>query len=261
MRGPNIPLTGALVLALWAGVDRACAQPSWSSSASRATELAPITPRDGLTVAAEGPSVDMPWIVSPPVRGDGGVQALRTVHDEPHFLFRVGAGYAAVRSTGGAPPLQPAPARRWNVEGSALALRHDGGEVYASMERRNWGPGWTGSLILDGASQPVAALGWRRSTPQRSDHPWLQWMGPWSADVFFGRLFGHDDPRRPALIGMRLQVQPFENFQFGLSRALQWGGRGRQESLPSLMRGLLGWDNAGTRGITSDNQPGNQLAG
>jgi hypothetical protein len=261
MRGPNIPLTGALVLALWAGVDRACAQPSWSSSASRATELAPIAPRDGLTVAAEGPSVDMPWIVSPLVRGDGGVQALRTVHDEPHFLFRLGAGYAAVRATGAAPPLQPAPARRWNIEGSALALRHDGGEVYASMERRNWGPGWTGSLILDGASQPVAAFGWRRPTPQRSDHPWLKWMGPWSADVFFGRLFGHVDPRRPALIGMRLQLQPFENFQFGLSRTLQWGGSGRQENLSSLVRGLLGWDNAGTRGITSESQPGNQLAG
>jgi hypothetical protein len=250
MRIPNLLLIGTLGMAS-----------ALSARAQRATELAVTSPPDGITVAAEGPSVDVPWILSPLVRGDGGVQALRTVHDEPHFLFRIGAGYAAVRATGVAPPTQPPPARRWNIEGSALALRHDGGEFYASMERRNWGPGWTGSLILDGAAQPVAALGWRRAKPQTSEHPWLQWLGPWTADVFFGRLFGHADPRRPALIGMRLQLQPFDNFQFGLSRALQWGGSGRQENVPALVRGLLGWDNAGTHGITSRNQPGNQLAG
>lgn len=255
MRFPNLLLMGTLGVA--AGLVPLCAD---GQSTGRSSELAVTAPPDGVTVAVEGPSVDVPWILSPPVRGDGGVQVLRTVHDEPHFLLRLGAGYAAVRATGAAPPLQPPPARRWNLEGSALALRHDGGEFYVSMERRNWGPGWTGSLILDGAAAPVAALGWRRPA-QASEHPWLGWMGPWSADVFFGRLFGHLQPRRPALIGMRLQMQPWPALQLGVSRALQWGGRERQENLPSLLRGLLGWDNAGTRGITSENQPGNQLAG
>ena len=184
MRLPNLLLMGTLGIASGAVPVCACAQ-----QPGRATELAVTAPPDGVTVAAEGPSVDVPWILSPVVRGDGGVQLLHTLHDEPHFLLRLGAGYAAVRATGGAPPFQLPPARRWNIEGSAFAMRHDGGEFYASMERRNWGPGWTGSLILDGASAPVAALGWRRHT-QRSEHPWLQWLGPWSADVFFGRLFG-----------------------------------------------------------------------
>ncbi len=121
-------------------------------------------------------------------------------------------------------------------------------------------PGWTGSLILDGAAPPLAAVGWRRPLPQVSSSPWLQWMGPWMADVFFGRLFGHD-PRLPALIGLRLQLQPFDRLQLGLSRTLQWGGHGRDESFESLMHGLIGWDNVGTRGITADNQPGNQLGG
>jgi hypothetical protein len=231
--------------------------------APRETELAVTSPPDGITLAVEGPGVDMPWIVAPVVRGDGGAQWLHTVSDRPEFMLRLGAGYAAVRLTGGAPPLQfrQAPARRWNLDGSELAMRHDGGEFYASVQRRNWGPGWTGSLILDGAAQPLAAVGWRRPLPRASAHPWLQWMGPWTADLFFGRLFGHEAPRLPALIGMRLQIQPFDNLQLGVSRALQWGGRGRQENLPSLLRGLAGWDNAGTRGITSENQPGNQLAG
>ena len=249
----NLLLIGTFGLA----VSTVCAQPQ----AGRATDLAPIASPDGITIAIEGPSVDVPWIITPLVRGEGGVQLRHTVRDEPQFLLRLGAGYAAARATGVARPFQPPPGRRWNIEGSALAWRHGGGEFYASMERRQWGPGWTGSLILDAAAPPLAAVGWRREPSQASTHPWLRWMGPWSADVFFGRLFGHPEPTRPALIGMRLQVQPFHNLQLGLSRTLQWGGGGRQENLPSLLRGLIGWDNAGTHGITTENQPGNQLGG
>ena len=229
--------------------------------ASRGTELAITSPPDGITFAAGGPSVDTPWIISPVVRGTSGAQWLQTVYDQRDYLVRLGAGWADVQSTGTAPPFQAPPSRRWNLDGSELAWRVDGGEWYASMQRRNWGPGWTGSLILDGAAQPVPALGWRRPLPQTSTNPWLSWMGPWTADVFFGRLFGHDEPERPALIGMRLQMQPFDILQLGFSRALQWGGHGREEDLKTLLRGLMGFDNAGGHGVTAEDQPGNQLAG
>jgi hypothetical protein len=231
--------------------------------ASRSTELAVTSPRDGVTLAIEGPSVDVPWVLSPVVRGSGGVQALYTLADETKYLVRLGAGWAHVERTGVAAPFQfqEPPERRWNLDGTEFAWRQRVGEWYASIQRRNWGPGWTGSLILDGAAQPLAAVGWRRPQPRASGNPWVSWMGPWSADIFIGRLFGHDEPRHPSLIGMRLQLQPFERFEFGLSRALQWGGEGREESARSLLRAVAGLDNAGTHGITSDNQPGNQLAG
>ena len=86
-------------------------------------------------------------------------------------------------------------------------------------------------------------------------------MGPWTADVFIGQLAGHDQPERPALIGLRLQMQPFDSLQLGLSRTLQWGGRERAEDFKTLLRGLLGRDNVGTSGVTAENQPGNQLGG
>jgi hypothetical protein len=231
--------------------------------ASRGTELAVTSLPDGIIVAADGPGVDVPWILSPLVRGSGGVQGVLTVLDQPEALVRLGAGWANARLTGTAPPFQfqEPPARRWNLDGTELAWRVDGGEFYASVQRRNWGPGWTGSLILDGAAQPLAAVGWRRPEPKPSTNPWLQWMGPWQADVFFGRLFGHDDPRLPALIGMRLQIQPFEPLQLGVSRTMQWGGKGRDESAMSLLHSLIGWDNVGQHGITAENQPGNQLGG
>ena len=229
--------------------------------ASRGTELAIVSPADGLILAAQGPGVDVPWILSPLVRGTSGAQALWTARDESGLLLRLGGGWADVQSTGDAPPFQRPPSQRWNLDGTELVWRHDGGEFYASMQRRNWGPGWTGSLILDGAAQPLAAVGWRRPQPLQSSSPWLKWMGPWSADVFFGRLSGHEQPQRPALIGMRLQVQPFEPLQFGLSRALQWGGHGRDESAESLVRAVFGADNVGSYGVTRDNEPGNQLGG
>src|SRR4249920_105456 len=57
--------------------------------AGRGTELAVLSPPEGITVAAgSGPSVDTPWIISPVVRGDSGVQALITVVDQPEFLLR-----------------------------------------------------------------------------------------------------------------------------------------------------------------------------
>lgn len=230
--------------------------------AARGTELAVISPPDGITVAAgTGPGVDAPWIIGPVVRGDAGVQWLSTVVDQPGLLLRLGAGWARVQTTRMAPPFQDSPAQRWNFEGSEIAWRQDGDEWYASSQRRNWGPGWTGSLILDGAAPPLTAVGWRRPLPMLSASPWLSWMGPWMGDVFFGRLTGHDQPERPALIGMRLQMQPFDTLQLGLSRTMQYGGRGREEDLKTLLRSLLGFDNVGKYGITPENQPGNQLGG
>ena len=65
------------------------------------------------------------------------MQLLHTLHDEPHFLLRLGAGYAAVRATGGAPPFATA-------AGTALEHRRLG--VRDAPRRRR-------VLCLDGAAQ------------------------------------------------------------------------------------------------------------
>lgn len=222
---------------------------------------APIEAPDGVVAAIGGPGSDMPWIVAPAVRGRGGVHARLTLHDARPWRVRVGLGHSRPRVDGNRPPALGAPTSPWTLEGSEIAWRHDAGEWYASVQRRHWGPGWTGSLILDAAAQPLAAIGWRRPQARPSAHPLLQWMGPWSADVFFGRLTGHEQPTRPALIGMRLQINPVPPLQLGFSRALQWGGHGRPEGMSALTHALLGRENVGTDGIDASNDPGNQLAG
>ncbi|WP_084150239.1 capsule assembly Wzi family protein [Azohydromonas australica] len=148
-------------------------------------------------------------------------------------------------------------ARHWTLEGTELALRAGPGEAYASVQRRHWGPSWTGSLILDAAAPAVAAVGWRKTSTTAFETPWLAWLGPWNADFFIGGLAGHTQPAHPYLVGMRLQIQPLPSLQLGASRTLQWGGRGRDQSFSSFARGLLGRDNQDD----SNTQPGNQLAG
>jgi hypothetical protein len=217
------------------------------------TDLVPAPLNEGLTAAVGGPGSDSPQLIPAEIQGRAGVRLVADIVDDG--ALRVSAG-VAWRDQAQTP---------WSFEGSAIAFglseQPGYGELYASVERRHWGPGWTGSLILDGAAPAVPAVGWRRREATASESPWLAWMGPWSADVFFGTLQGHVEPARPYLIGLRLQMQPGEGLQIGLSRALQWGGRGRDQSLTSLTRALLGQDNVGYNGVTDSNEPGNQLGG
>lgn len=252
--------TAAGMLALAAG--RCQAGPALDTALGwdpRAAPAAPAarqagTPREGLESALSGAGLDAPWLVP------GGSAGLLSAHfvSKVHPLgnsgsvrWRAGFGWRdGIRPT-------------WSFDGSMVAVATGRSELYASVERRHWGPGWIGSLILDASAPALPALGWRRSEqpPSASDAPWIRLLGPWSADVFMGRLEGHTEPRRPLLVGTRLQFRPAAGLAVGLSRTMQWGGQGRDESLRSLVGGLLGRDNLGASGVNRANEPGNQLAG
>jgi len=209
----------------------------------------------GLSFAWSAPRRQLPSLIGEPFAGRGGVRWLGADLAQGGLRARLGVAWRDGR--------EPA----WSLEGSRLSWspapvdERGSGEFYASVERRHWGPGWTASLILDGSAPAVAALGWRRTELSRSAHPWMSWLGPWGADVFVGRLQGHRQPERPSLFGMRLVLAPLAGVELGLSRTIQWGGRGRDERWSSLRNALLGRDNVGFDGITADNEPGNQLAG
>jgi len=142
------------------------------------------------------------------------------------------------------------------LDGSAVDVGIGPGLAYASVEPRHWGPGWFGSLILDAAAAPLPAIGWRGGAPADADG-----VQRWSADVFIARLQGHTRPQNPQLVGMRFEWRPDAAWTLGFARTLQWGGRGRDRSARSLLDALIGRDNVGDAGITSANEPGNQLAG
>jgi Capsule assembly protein Wzi len=240
-------ILGALI-----GLATAAAQagPSLDAALARVPPFtAALEVEEGLETTPAGPGGDAPWLVP------GGAPTHYVAHlvsrTQTSGPLHLRVGFAWSDGTD----------RAWSLDGSVLALGLGGSELYASVERRHWGPGWMGSLILDGSAPALPAIGWRTTNSSPSPRAWLRWLGPWSADVFMGQLKGHTEPARPWLVGMRVQLQPIESLQIGLSRTMQWGGAGRDESLGSLVNGLLGRDNVGNSGVDAAHEPGNQLAG
>jgi hypothetical protein len=193
------------------------------------------------------PGVAVAWFVP------GGSRSVIDTHWQSPA---VGSGPLTLRAGFGWRATDAVP-ERWSLDGTAIEWSFGRSRAYASVERRHWGPGWMGSLILDGAAPALPAVGWRRDEA-RSDG-WAAALGPWSADVFAAQLRGHTEPRRPFLIGMRVQWRPIGPLAIGASRMLQWGGVGRPQGLGNLLRALAGRDNID--GTDKSQEPGNQLAG
>ena len=211
----------------------ACAGPTLDEALARhrallvldgasAPGLTPITlsvdAGDSVTAAIGGPGAEVPSFVLPPLRGDGGIQ-LRTgtMLADGRIEARFGVAWWA----GDRYPL--------SLDESSISVGLGAGRLYASVERRQWGPSWTGSLILDGGARPVPAIGWRKDDESAFRSPLLSWLGPWRLDAFAGQLAQRTGPHDPHLLGARIQAMPLPGLELAVSATLQWGGGGRPE--------------------------------
>jgi len=202
-----------------------------------------------ITAALGGPGGDVPSFVLAPLRGEGGVRLLAaTTLAEGRVEARFGAAWWADYPN----PL--------SFDGSSLSTGLGSGRIYASVERRQWGPSWISSLILDGSAPPIPAVGWRKESETAFHTPLLSWLGPWHLDAFAGQTVERHGPQRPYLLGARLEVMPIRGFELAVSRTMQWGGTGRPETLSSLARGLFGSDNVDSSMPVAE-EAGNGLAG
>lgn len=207
---------------------------------------------DAVSVAAFGGREPLPPLLRPVVEGAGGVQLRWSGGDPDGVAWRLGVGWSDRVNRSGARPQHG-----FGFDGSELSAPLGPGRVYASVQRRHWGPSWVGSLILDEGAEPVPAVGWRKTAATAFDNRWLAWLGPWNLDVFFGTLCGHTEPTHPRLWGARLQFAPLEGLELGLSRVVEWGGGGREENLGTFWDSLVGHDNVDG----SAYNPSNQLGG
>ncbi len=124
-----------------------------------------------------------------------------------------------------------------------------------------WGPGRQGSLVFGHSARPVTGLTLQRAEQAPFDSRWLSWVGRWQYQLFAGQLAQYEAVPQAKMIGMRLSMMPTDYLELGASRTMQWGGKGRPQSLSSLGKAFLGkGDNVYT---TTDMQtePGNQLGG
>ena len=145
-----------------------------------------------------------------------------------------------------------------NVEGSYIAAKLWNQWLIAGQIPTYWGPGHDGSLIRGDASRPVYGVTMQRAEQQAFNNKWLSWIGPWQYQAFAGQLHDYDAVPDAKLIGLRVTAQPLPYLELGASRAFQWGGENRPESLNSLWDAFVGnKDNGGT----GEPDPSNQVAG
>ncbi len=120
---------------------------------------------------------------------------------------------------------------------------------------RWWGSSSQSSLILGNNSQAIPAVFFRTKGVQSFETLWLSWIGDWQFVSFIGQLESNRVIPEAKITGMRFNFQPFDGFEIGLSRGMQWGGEGRSESLTTFLKSLT------SQGENSEDQAGNQLAG
>lgn len=145
-----------------------------------------------------------------------------------------------------------------NVEGSYLAGKLWNQWLIAGQIPTYWGPGHDGSLIRGDASRPVYGFSAQRAEQKAFENKWLSWVGPWQYQAFAGQLDDYSAVPDAKLIGLRVTAQPLSYLELAASRAIQWGGEGRPESLSSLWDAFVGnKDNGGT----GEPDPSNQIAG
>lgn len=147
------------------------------------------------------------------------------------------------------------------LDRSVVAASLGSWSVGVSTLERWWGPGWDGSLILSNNARPMPAISIDRQSTDAFQTRWLSWLGPWDLSVQFGRMESDRHIPRAQFFGMRFNFRPLSSLEIGLSRTAQWCGEGRPCDLGVFVDLLVGNDNRGDGEITSDNEPGNQLAG
>ena len=145
-----------------------------------------------------------------------------------------------------------------NFDNSYIATNFGNWSLYAGAIDRWWGPGQENTLLLSSNARPMISAGLRRIDPKPFKKKWLSWIGPWTWDMFLANM-GKDRHIPDALMaGMRLGLEPVNNFEIGLSRTMQLCGEGRPCGADTWARSIIGiWDLDNTGTV---NEPGNQLA-
>lgn len=152
--------------------------------------------------------------------------------------------------------------KQLNVDGSYIAATALGQIVSVGKIDRYWGPAHEGSTLLGNAARPVAAVALQRATQEASPFWLLSWLGPWDYQLFFGQQDDYAAVPHTKLVGMRVTLQPLSGFEIGLHRTMQYGGKGRPQSLSSFWDALVGHSNTTSSGsVTIANDPANQLGG
>lgn len=142
-----------------------------------------------------------------------------------------------------------------NLDGSYLVGAFGNWVFGVGAIDRWWGPGNASSLILSHNARPAPGLIFRTNGEQRFESAWLSWLGPWQFTSFVSQLESNRHISEAKLTGMRFSFRPIDGLELGASRAMMWGGEGRENTLSSFWKSLTASDENNGQGA------GNQLGG
>ena len=141
-----------------------------------------------------------------------------------------------------------------NLSGSYLATSYGGQILYTGQLHHWWGPGSEGSLQWSSAATPLVGIGLRRASEEAPEGCCLSFIGPWSYELFLGRLQHDTTVPGARIFGMRLQAKPLSSLEVGFSRMFEWGGRGADGGLSSFSDSFLGRANEDATGGAVSNE-------
>ena len=152
--------------------------------------------------------------------------------------------------------------KSFRPDGSYLGVNVGNFMVSAGYMERWWGPGWDGSLALSTNARPIPSVTVERNYTDPFETRLLSWIGHWRASIAVGEA----ESSNVAVPGVRflaarVNFKPRWWLEVGLTRTAQWCGGARSCDLGTFTDLLLGRDNQVADDGTTDEQPGNQLAG
>jgi len=126
----------------------------------------------------------------------------------PEYLYSSSAGDADIRLIEGYGKLNLA-----NIE------------IEAGRDSLWWGPAYHGSMIMTNNAEPFNMI--KISNPRPKKLPWIfEGLGMFKAAWFLAELEEDRTISHAKLTGLRLNLKPNPNFEFGLSRVIMFGGSG-----------------------------------
>jgi hypothetical protein len=145
-----------------------------------------------------------------------------------------------------------------NFDSSYIAAHLGNWSLYAGAIDRWWGPGQDNTLLLSTNARPMMSAGLRRNDPKAFKNRWLNWVGPWTWDIFVANMGNNRVVPDALMVGMRLGFEPIENLEIGFSRTMQLCGDGRPCNFNTWTKSIIAIGDLDNTG--SANEPGNQLA-
>ena len=150
--------------------------------------------------------------------GNGQIQETVDITSERSDLHVAAGAITDNRNNGGGVAL--------DLDGSYLARRYGGVELYGGEVRHWWGPGWISALSYSTNARPFPQAGIASAGTQRFKTRWLSWIGPWRAEAILGLLDDRRIARNTLFNAIRFTFMPAKGLEIGFARTQIMCGSG-----------------------------------